>query len=90
MLKITRVAGTECDPVPTLELEGQLLAPWVAEVQRTCTELKNQANRIRLNLASVTFVDATGLKLLRNLKREGIEIAACSSYLAVLLNREDS
>jgi hypothetical protein len=90
MLKITRVAGTECDPVPILELEGQRLARGGAGVQRTCAELRSQANRIRLNLASVTFVDATGLELLRNLKREGIEIAACSSYLTVLLNREKS
>jgi hypothetical protein len=31
-------------------------------------------------------VDAAGVQLLRDLKREGIEIAACSSFVAELLH----
>jgi ABC-type transporter Mla MlaB component len=89
MLKITHVAGTDSDPVRTLELEGELLAPWVGEVRQACAELMAGASRTRLDLAAVTFVDAAGVQLLRDLIRQGIEVAACSSFIAELLLPED-
>jgi len=88
MLKITRVAGTNDDPMQTLVLEGQLLAPWVAEVRTVCAELTAGAINFRLNLAAVIFVDAAGLELLHDMIRAGIRIVACSSFLAAMLDRE--
>ena len=37
----------------------------------------------------VTYADAAGTQLLRDLMREGIDIAACSSFLAELLHLDD-
>jgi hypothetical protein len=39
----------------------------------------------RLDLAAVTYVDAAGVELLRDLIAEGVEIAACSSFVHELL-----
>jgi hypothetical protein len=35
-------------------------------------------------------VNAAGIQLLRNLMAEGVEIAACSSFVGELLHLEDS
>jgi hypothetical protein len=40
-------------------------------------------------LADVTYADAAGVQMLRDLMREGIEIAACSNFLAELLHLRD-
>jgi ABC-type transporter Mla MlaB component len=88
MLRITRVVRT--DLVQTFRLEGELLEPWVGEVRTACAEQMAGASHISLDLAAVTFVDAAGVQLLRDLIRQGIEIAACSSFIGELLHREDS
>jgi anti-anti-sigma regulatory factor len=68
----------------TVKLEGQILEPWVSAVREACT--KRRRRSLCLDLAHVTYVDAAGVQLLRDLKREGIEIAACSSFVAELLH----
>src|SRR5262249_22119178 len=44
--------------------------------------------RLRLDLAAVTYADAAGLQLLRDLMAEGVGIAACSSFVGELLHLE--
>jgi hypothetical protein len=83
VLKITRHSH-EGDRL-TLELEGEILAPWVGAVRDACTQRSHRCRRLSLDLAAVTFADAAGTQLLRDLMREGMEIAACSSFLAELL-----
>jgi hypothetical protein len=68
----------------TIKLEGAILAPWVGTVRDACA-IPGRWSR-RLDLASVTYVDAAGVQLLRDLMAEGVEIAACSSFVRELLH----
>jgi hypothetical protein len=83
MLRLTRIAGTH--PTQIIKLEGKLLRPWVDEVRQACAADAGTTERTRLDLAALTFVDAAGEKLLRDLIDRGIEVVSCSSYVAELL-----
>jgi anti-anti-sigma regulatory factor len=85
MLRITRVASSDS---PTLKVEGKLVGPWVEELRQVCTELTEAAGPLSLDLSAVSFVDAAGVRLVRDLLREGMTLAACSGLVAELLNGE--
>ena len=87
-LKITRLSQT--GRMLTIKLEGEILEPWVGSVRDACAPQGNRSEPVCLNLAAVTYVDAAGTQLLRDLMREGITIAACSSFIGELLHLEDS
>ena len=87
VLKITRRSGK--GQVPTVQLEGEVLGPWVDAVREACTEPGRRSRRLRLDLAAVTYADAAGVQVLRDLVGEGIEIAACSNFLTELLHLDD-
>jgi anti-anti-sigma regulatory factor len=82
MLRITTLRGN--DSIPILRLEGKFLEPWVDELRRTCLV---QAP-LRLDLSAVTFVDAAGVRCLRELIKRGAFITASSSFVSALLERE--
>jgi anti-anti-sigma regulatory factor len=84
VLKITEVSRS--DSAITFRLEGKVLAPWVDELRRICTEPPQESRQIRLDLDAVTFVDAAGAELMRDLIRQGITIAQCSGFIAELLH----
>ena len=86
MLKITRFS--QKGRGLTIKLEGEILGPWVGAVRDACTQRGRRSRRLRLDLAAVTYADAAGVQLLRDLLREGIDIAACSSFIAELLHPE--
>ena len=88
MLMITRRTGAES--AQTIQLEGKLLGPWLDEVREACAGAMAGSGRTRLDLAAVTFVDTAGVALLRELIRHGVEIAACSGYVAELLQGADA
>jgi hypothetical protein len=83
MLRLTRIVDSHS--AQTLKLEGKLLGPWVEEVCRACVSVAVSSHRTSLDLSALTFVDAAGERLLRDLIGQGLEIAACSSYVAELL-----
>ena len=87
MLRITEVAdGSGL----LLKLEGKLREPWVEELARSARRaLPEGHGPIRLDLSSVTFADKAGVRLLRELLRQGVEIAATSAFVAALLRPED-
>src|SRR5262249_7533332 len=72
------------------QLEGELLEPWVETVRDACTQRGRRSKGLRPDLAAVTYVDAAGAQLLRELLRETIAIAACSSFVPELLHLEDT
>jgi ABC-type transporter Mla MlaB component len=84
VLKITRLCRK--GRMLTLKLEGELLEPWVSSVRDACAPQGCRSEPLCLDLAAVTYVDAAGVQLLRDLLRDGIEIAACSSFLTALLH----
>ena len=83
MIRLTRIAGPRA--TQTIKLEGKLLEPWVDEVRKACASGTDPSGRTSLDLSALTFVDAAGAGLLRELIGQGIEIIACSSYVAELL-----
>ena len=83
MLRLTRIASTH--RTQTIKIEGKLLGPWVDEVSKSCGADTDPSRRINLDLSALAFVDAAGERLLRDLIARGIEVVACSSYVAELL-----
>jgi ABC-type transporter Mla MlaB component len=86
MLRITRLAGQHL--AQTLKLEGKLVGPWVAEVRQVCGHSAKVVSRLILDLSCVSFVDAAGVKLLRDLLDQGITLGACSPLVKELLHAE--
>ena len=86
MLKITRLSHKGRGL--TIKLEGEIVGAWVGAARDACA-IRGRRPR-RLDLAAVTYVDAAGIQLLRNLMAEGVEIAACSSFVGELLHLRDS
>ena len=82
MLRITRLSRKGRGL--TIKLEGELLGPWVGSVRDACAIRRRRPRR--LDLAAVTYVDAAGVQLLRDLMAGGVEIAACSSFVGELLH----
>jgi hypothetical protein len=80
MLRITATTGGEL-----LKLEGKLLGPWVGELARAC----DRPRPPRLDLAGLTFADAAGARLLRELLVRGATVAGSSTFIAELLRLED-
>jgi len=54
-----------------MTLEGRMVGPWVAECRQTWTKLLSSLSRrkLALDLCSVTFIDESGLELLREIYR---------------------
>jgi anti-anti-sigma regulatory factor len=73
MLKIT----SHSDRGRTLfELEGRLLGAWVEEL-KTCWQQAAAANQqVGVRLKEVTFIDGAGRKLLADMHRQGVTLAA--------------
>jgi anti-anti-sigma regulatory factor len=86
MLMITPIDSG--NSVRTLKLEGKLLGPWVRELEAACEQGPTPPSRVRLDLEAVTYVDGAGLRLLDDLILRGVTIAACSGFVAELLDLE--
>ena len=86
MLKITRLARKGRGL--TIKFEGEIPGPWVDAVRDACAKQGRRSARPSLDLAAVTYVDAAGVQLLRDLVAQGAAIAAGSSFVGALLHRE--
>jgi hypothetical protein len=82
MLRITQSNARGGEAM--VKLEGKLLEPWVDEVRRLFLAAAGNSPR-RLDLSTLTFADAAGTELLRQLLREGVAIESCSAFVAALL-----
>lgn len=68
-------------------VEGQLVGPWVGELRRTTLGAGPVAG-ILLDLRHLTFADAEGVALLRQLRAAGAELTECSEFLTALMGGE--
>jgi len=85
MLRITRFAK---DGTTWLRLEGKLLGPWVEHFRTTVGQEAAAGNGIHFDLSELTFVDADGLSLLRELSNRGHDLSRRSNYVTELLRTE--
>ena len=83
MLRITTIPsgkGTQ-----RLRVEGRLAGEFVTELSRATYGALAMARTVRLDLADVTFVDQTGVELLRSLHATGVDLIDCSPFVQSLI-----
>ena len=80
MLKISP-AGTVNHSV-TLKLEGRVVGPWVGELCQVCELYLSGGRALKLDLADVSFADASGVTALSSLKSRGVAVTYCSPFVA--------
>lgn len=79
MLKIVLLEPTTNGAL--LHLEGQIIGPWVDELERTCDGLL-ATRPVTLDLTDVSFVERRGVHLLRGLGTRGVPLLHCSPFVA--------
>jgi len=85
MLKITHRPTPEAC---TLELEGSVSGPWLAELQNQFDAARAAGGRgrpIHLNLAGVSFLDQEGARLIEEFVARGARITAASHFVTLML-----
>jgi anti-anti-sigma regulatory factor len=69
-----------------LRLEGQVTGPWVEELRRVCTEVlgnnEHGKGHLVIDLAGVSFLDADGIALFRELAARRVLFTTCSTFIA--------
>ncbi len=70
MLKITEIV---VEGRRTLVLEGRLVEPWIAELERMWSE-SGAANPVSVDLRDVTTISEKGHELLKKMRSEGVEL----------------
>jgi anti-anti-sigma regulatory factor len=84
MLRISRATSEGHSEPKLLRLEGQITGPWVEELRRVCAEtLGNNGGggRLILDLAGVSFLDADGLALFRELAARRVSFTSSSAFI---------
>lgn len=61
-----------------LTLEGQVIGPWIEELERACEPLLREGRALTLDLAAVSFVGREGVDLLRTLQARAVALRNCS------------
>jgi anti-anti-sigma regulatory factor len=66
-----------------LRVEGRLAGRWVEELRRTCElQALSEGIRLTLDLADVSFADAAGMELLKELRIRLVTLLSPSSFVA--------
>jgi hypothetical protein len=73
-----------------IRLEGQIIGPYVIEVQKSCEELLNAGRSLALDMADVSFVDRNGIALFKELSRRNVSLVNCSAFLTEQLKEDAS
>jgi ABC-type transporter Mla MlaB component len=70
-----------------LVIEGDLVGPWVAELRTAAEERlrRGPAPAPSLDLGAVSYVDASGVALLRELLEAGMQLRAGNPFVDELL-----
>jgi ABC-type transporter Mla MlaB component len=79
VLKISIISDS--DQAIQYQLEGNLVGPWVEELQRLCDEALSHQKAVSLDLEKVWFVDPRGVALLRDLARKQVSQVNCSQFV---------
>ena len=81
MLRITVLESSKI--AVTLRVEGRITGPWVEELRTACN-LHTFSNEVQLSLklADISFADATGIALLKELRNRGVGLIRATPFLA--------
>lgn len=85
MLRILPAAADTRDTggvVARVQLVGQIGGRWVDELRRVCIEHLRQSDRLEIDMAEVSFVDAEGLRLFRDMPSDRVSIVNCALFVA--------
>jgi anti-anti-sigma regulatory factor len=69
-----------------LKLEGKLLAPWAGELRALVPDDPEAARHTQLDLREVSFIDAAGTQLLRELIARGVALQSTSRFVDQVLH----
>ncbi len=83
MLRITKVAENQAQVI--LQVEGQIVSYWVAELERETNRLLKGNRKVVLDFAEVSFIGPQGTEMLKRLSIEDVEIINCSDVIKDLL-----
>ena len=88
MLRVTVVEASRS--AVTLRVEGRITGSSVEELRRVC-DVHTFADEVQLSLelADVSFVDATGILLLKELRSRGVGLTRANTFIAEQLKVED-
>ncbi|HKY89612.1 MAG TPA: hypothetical protein VJM11_01180 [Nevskiaceae bacterium] len=65
-----------------LRLEGRLLAPWLAEVQRLCDEVRRVTPTVVLDLEGLSYIESPeGIALIHRLLDDGATLRGASPFV---------
>ena len=80
MLRI--IPATDVNGSVVLKLEGQVRGRWVNELRHVVSKILQQPDgRLALDLSEVSFVDADGFELLRELRSRRVGLSNCSLFV---------
>jgi hypothetical protein len=81
MLRITVVESSKI--AVTLRVEGRITGPWVEELRTACNlHTFSDEVQLSLELADISFADAAGIALLRELGNRGVGLIHTTPFLA--------
>jgi hypothetical protein len=81
MLRITVVESSKI--AVTLRVEGRITGPWVEELRTACdVHTFPDDVQLSLELADISFADAAGIALLRELRNTGVGFIRIAPFLA--------
>jgi hypothetical protein len=81
MLRITVVESSKI--AVTLRVEGRITGPWVEELRTACNVHAFPDDvQLSLDLADISFADAAGIALLRELRTCGVGLNCTTPFLA--------
>jgi len=85
-----KVSITDEATLATLKVEGRVVGPWAAELEKTWYGLwsSTKQKRLQLDIRGVSFADHTGSRILREIVRTtGAEIVADSPLTQYFASR---
>jgi ABC-type transporter Mla MlaB component len=81
MLRITVVESSNI--AVTLRVEGRITGPWVEELRTACSLHTSPDDvQLSLELADISFADAGGIALLRELRNRGVGLIRTTPFVA--------
>jgi ABC-type transporter Mla MlaB component len=81
MLRVTVVESSRS--AVTLRVEGRITGSWVEELRRACdVHTIPEQIQLSLDLADISFADAAGIVLLKELRSRGVGLLRTNPFMA--------